>query len=381
LDNLDDSMNDVEMGEPCMDQELEIEPEAADSTFMDECALQPTETNLLCTDQSPLPNSPERIEEIVKEKEVESPPEDWAKAPSFNFKIPLLAFKTKKVFTLPIEIFKKAEQVKRKRGIECPSYLTYLELVGKPATNTPLKNKVLNESGERKKLLADRKSSNALKEAAAAKDFEGDFLGFNGVGDDDASVADADPVDDPNDSDNEGNQEDNVVQVDLDGLRAPLDERLNREENMNVPTYEDDRQQIMLDYQQSKKEDASKSTEVAKRVAEWHESLQPILAKSEERSKFDVQVYGSKILDLFPKDEEFPVRKFQDIVKGQPKEEICRYFLSSLMLANTYNVEIVRTNSEDLSKDCMELKLLSRVRHHEELDDNLRATSDAANLE
>ena len=31
---------------------------------------------------------------------------------------------------------------------------------------------------------------------------------------------------------------------------------------------------------------------------------------------------------------------FSDVVAGKAQEEICRYFLSSLMLANTYNIEL-----------------------------------------
>ena len=31
---------------------------------------------------------------------------------------------------------------------------------------------------------------------------------------------------------------------------------------------------------------------------------------------------------------------FSDVVAGKDQEEICRYFLSSLMLANTYNIEL-----------------------------------------
>ncbi|KAK7084554.1 hypothetical protein SK128_006287, partial [Halocaridina rubra] len=37
--------------------------------------------------------------------------------------------------------------------------------------------------------------------------------------------------------------------------------------------------------------------------------------------------------------------------------------------ANTYNVQLTNTVPDDLAMDCLELTLLSRVRHHEELEE------------
>merc|ERR1712192_214657 len=73
---------------------------------------------------------------------------------------------------------------------------------------------------------------------------------------------------------------------------------------------------------------------------------------------------------------------FTRIVGGCKREEVCRYFLSSLMLANTENVEISSgeedpTNPLDggaldrltLAMDQFTLSLLSTTRHHEQLSD------------
>ena len=38
---------------------------------------------------------------------------------------------------------------------------------------------------------------------------------------------------------------------------------------------------------------------------------------------------------------------FSDVVSGKDQEEICRYFLSSLMLANTYNIELTSNSDSD----------------------------------
>ncbi|CAH1402983.1 unnamed protein product [Nezara viridula] len=112
---------------------------------------------------------------------------------------------------------------------------------------------------------------------------------------------------------------------------------------------------------------------ITKRVAAWHNMIQPVLEKAEARSVFSVNEYGTRILENFKEPGE--VRQFSDVVTGQPREEICRYFLSTLMLANTYNLEIQKTTDEELSKDCLQMKLLSKVRHHEELDANVGATT------
>lgn len=112
---------------------------------------------------------------------------------------------------------------------------------------------------------------------------------------------------------------------------------------------------------------------ITKRVAAWHSMIQPVLEKAEARSVFSVNEYGTRILDNFKESGE--VRQFSDLVAGQPREEICRYFLSTLMLANTYNLEIQKTTDEELAKDCLQMKLLSKVRHHEELDANVGATT------
>ncbi len=167
------------------------------------------------------------------------------------------------------------------------------------------------------------------------------------------------------------------------------------------------------------------STDLAKRVGRWHSSIRPRLEAVEKRERFDIHRYGSDILEKFPRSErgDAAQRKttvtFKDCVAGKDKEEVCRYFLSALMLANTYNIDLssgeapeetttvegdpndsvaseksttsskktsklgrkkgsrtsVGTTStgksgrtaESLPMDKVELTLLSTVRHHEEI--------------
>ncbi|KAF6213898.1 hypothetical protein GE061_011623 [Apolygus lucorum] len=157
---------------------------------------------------------------------------------------------------------------------------------------------------------------------------------------------------------------------------APLtqiDEIIN-EESPNL--YGDEALKAIEKFKENRREHAIRATEVAKRVAAWHESIMPVLDAAESRSQFDVHEYGSRILTSFPDDDHKSFRPFRSVVVEQPKNEICRYFLSTLMLANTYNLEIRKSEPEPLAKDCVELRLITKVRHHEEMDEALRVAAE-----
>ena len=60
----------------------------------------------------------------------------------------------------------------------------------------------------------------------------------------------------------------------------------------------------------------------------------------EKRGDFDIHAYGTQILDKFPEGNRKTTIKFQDVISASSPEEVSRLFLSSLMLANTQNLEI-----------------------------------------
>ena len=72
----------------------------------------------------------------------------------------------------------------------------------------------------------------------------------------------------------------------------------------------------------------------------WHENLAPKLEEVEKRGDFDIHAYGTQILDKFPDDNRKTTIKFQDVISASSPEEVPRLFLSTLMLANTQNLEI-----------------------------------------
>ncbi|KAK7098969.1 condensin-2 complex subunit H2-like [Littorina saxatilis] len=105
-------------------------------------------------------------------------------------------------------------------------------------------------------------------------------------------------------------------------------------------------------------------SELPKRVAEWEDKITPRLLEEEQREPFDIHAYGTRVIDGMQRNERIPFRR---IVCGKPIFQICRIFLATLQLANTYNVEVSCTGKLDEAMDTMELRLLSVKRHYEEL--------------
>jgi hypothetical protein len=82
------------------------------------------------------------------------------------------------------------------------------------------------------------------------------------------------------------------------------------------------------------------------RIAEWHNRLQPILETQEARRGFDIQECATELLEQMEGDAEGGddhTVGFGKLVNGREPWEICRYFLSSLLLINCGNVEVSAT--------------------------------------
>lgn len=84
-----------------------------------------------------------------------------------------------------------------------------------------------------------------------------------------------------------------------------------------------------------------------------------------QHSDFDIHAYGTKIIDSFEIEKS---KKFKDLVGGKNAGEVSRYFLATLQLANTYNVEIIQPAEGTTASDTLQLKLLSKERYHEFLE-------------
>lgn len=115
-------------------------------------------------------------------------------------------------------------------------------------------------------------------------------------------------------------------------------------------------------------EDEAERRQIAIRVKEWHEHLRPVLKKCKERSDFDIHALGSDIINIFPEDEPYKQITYADVMKNRDHADNARYFLSLLLLTNTKNVHIERTNPElngkvICRKEELNIRLVSRARH------------------
>merc|ERR1719221_970910 len=87
-------------------------------------------------------------------------------------------------------------------------------------------------------------------------------------------------------------------------------------------------------------------------VKRWQDQLEPVLKEFESRPEFNIHEYSQKFLDkLFniQKDSNVVGKsiKFSRLVYGQPRWEICRRFLTCLILTNTGHTDIVYDSEED----------------------------------
>lgn len=100
-----------------------------------------------------------------------------------------------------------------------------------------------------------------------------------------------------------------------------------------------------------------------KRVEEWRTLITPILSNLKEKD-FDIHEYGSKIMENMEINEK---RFFKHIVYGKTSVEVVRYFISSLQLANTGNIEIYGAIEGKQSNETFGIRLLKTDRYHEHL--------------
>ncbi|KAK9304262.1 hypothetical protein QLX08_004262 [Tetragonisca angustula] len=94
-------------------------------------------------------------------------------------------------------------------------------------------------------------------------------------------------------------------------------------------------------------EESNITTELDQIVAKWHTSLQPKLLEAEARPPFRIHDYSCHIIKALQALEQKKMN-FNSVVQDKPACEVARYFLASLQLANTYNVEIKAGNSDDI---------------------------------
>ncbi|KAJ3612045.1 hypothetical protein NHX12_020322 [Muraenolepis orangiensis] len=101
-------------------------------------------------------------------------------------------------------------------------------------------------------------------------------------------------------------------------------------------------------------------TELARRIKDWEDKIQPELLLQEERETFDIHDYSDRVVSALGTVGGY--RSLASVVHGLDNFEACKYMLASLQLANDYTVEISSMAGLEESLDTMGLTLLSTHR-------------------
>eukprot|EP01068_Selenidium_serpulae_P015735 Selendium_serpulae@DN6239_c1_g1_i1.p3 len=78
--------------------------------------------------------------------------------------------------------------------------------------------------------------------------------------------------------------------------------------------------------------------ELHKRVSEWRTKVSKWLKQISEQKQFDMPTYKSSVMTKVGKQGQ--VKKFSDVAEGCGRDDVCRLFLTTLMLTNQYAVDI-----------------------------------------
>lgn len=111
-------------------------------------------------------------------------------------------------------------------------------------------------------------------------------------------------------------------------------------------------------------EDDNETMEEERRYNEWKQLMQDKLQNRQNPEKFDIHEYESNLLESFP---ESKTMKFSSYMTGKSPEEVCKYFIASLHLANTHNIEFSAVPPGEMANDHLEISLLSLEKHHEKV--------------
>uniref|UniRef100_A0A336MWE1 CSON007016 protein n=1 Tax=Culicoides sonorensis TaxID=179676 RepID=A0A336MWE1_CULSO len=139
----------------------------------------------------------------------------------------------------------------------------------------------------------------------------------------------------------------------------------------DLPTLSNHDQKLTAQAQQKYQQQITDMQSLVVKVNNWHQYLKPILKDSQTRSTFDIHECGTEVLDVFQNEADQNEISFADVMSTKPDDHIARYFLATLMLVNTGNIELINTNKDVnrvSSTSELQLKLKSRVRLHEELE-------------
>lgn len=116
-----------------------------------------------------------------------------------------------------------------------------------------------------------------------------------------------------------------------------------------------------------------------KKASKWIELWKPIVQKTTNAKKFDINEYGDKVIETIgsydptespEKPRELSQKTLEDVLGTQSFQEASKYFLAVLVLANNGNLELEKS-SDPLTVNKCNIKLLSQERHHEKFHQDI----------
>jgi len=151
-------------------------------------------------------------------------------------------------------------------------------------------------------------------------------------------------------------------------LQDAMDEEKTRQEEQRkeVVALENMIQEAQLKYegtirqhlQQLRKDagdtDQKKFPQLYANVRRWQDQVEPVLKELEGRAEFDIHSYGTKFLEkmtevqsTMEEDKKQEAIPFAQLVEDQPRWEVCRRFLTCLILTNHGNTDIEYSNEDE----------------------------------
>ena len=201
--------------------------------------------------------------------------------------------------------------------------------------------------------------------------------GFDYGGDDDHSYTHNDAMDHPETHPNRSNVDFAAID-DVFATSSPLHHENEHDHNPSYQTFEQLCQAHLVKFAKSAEIYAAE-TQLAKRVSTWQEGLAPILEEQEKRPEFDIHEIGKEILecvedrlstrkrnisgqkkldDMSANGDKSNIVGFRQLSKDKEEYEVCRLFLSTLMLCNCGNL-IVHDEKDVGSTESLQVELLN----------------------
>ena len=174
------------------------------------------------------------------------------------------------------------------------------------------------------------------------------------------------PVPEDDHSDDDADDFGGMVECNDDSI-APASLLENTETNKQIELLSDDN--VQLSYEDLVKQHVDKFTLSAKehfkisklreRVLAWESIINPILEQEEDVAPYDVYKYSSTIISRLSTCKNSEAH-FTQLVAGESRGEICRLFLTSLMLTNSGNIELTALDKDSNCK-LVKTQLFSEV--------------------